>query len=94
MVLITTPNNENLDNETVYCPCCENSFHRWQHVRSWSSDSLSLYLIKHGFKVILTKEIDFALNKDLGVLRYYIKTAINKFYRKKLPNLIIIAQKQ
>jgi len=33
-VVVTCPNLEDLDNNSVVCPVCESYFHRWQHVRS------------------------------------------------------------
>jgi 2-polyprenyl-3-methyl-5-hydroxy-6-metoxy-1,4-benzoquinol methylase len=40
IAIITTPNDENLDLSMIYCPESDRVFHRWQHVRSWSAESL------------------------------------------------------
>jgi 2-polyprenyl-3-methyl-5-hydroxy-6-metoxy-1,4-benzoquinol methylase len=40
-IIFTTPNKENLDDSIVYCPVCDHTFHRWQHVRSWNVESLT-----------------------------------------------------
>ncbi len=29
--IVTTPNAEDLSRNQVYCPCCDKTFHRWQH---------------------------------------------------------------
>lgn len=34
-LIITTPNNEDLEANKTICPECGCIFHRWQHVRSW-----------------------------------------------------------
>jgi 2-polyprenyl-3-methyl-5-hydroxy-6-metoxy-1,4-benzoquinol methylase len=49
--IVTTPNDENLNEGIVCCPDCGAVFHRWQHMRSWNSDSLSKTLSEHGFRV-------------------------------------------
>ena len=51
-VLLTTPNNERLESNMVYCPKCGSEFHRWQHVRSWSAETLSEKLEEHGYEVL------------------------------------------
>src|SRR5439155_25597686 len=38
--LFTTPNNEELSRNFVYCPFCQTEFHQVQHVRSFSEGSL------------------------------------------------------
>lgn len=51
-ILFTTPNDEPLAESNVLCPCCQQLFHRWQHVRSWTQGSLRTYLQAHGLAVI------------------------------------------
>ena len=51
VVVITTPNNEDLTREEVYCAGCGHTFHRWQHIRSWSRESLRAFLHSNGFTV-------------------------------------------
>lgn len=41
VLLITTPNEEDLNKATRFCPECGSIFHEWQHLRSWSVRSLS-----------------------------------------------------
>jgi SAM-dependent methyltransferase len=43
-VLLTTPNDENLRDQTVFCPNCACEFHRWQHVRRWNESTLRSHL--------------------------------------------------
>lgn len=54
---ITTPNNENLHREFTMCPECGCSFHRWQHVRSWSPSLLQETLQERNFKKVNAKTI-------------------------------------
>lgn len=50
--IITTPNDEDLNQSIVLCPHCLQYFHRVQHLRSWSRESLSEYVKKMGFGVV------------------------------------------
>jgi len=52
VLIITTPNNEDIEKSMVYCPNCDSIFHRWQHLRSWSLYSLSEYLISNKFSLV------------------------------------------
>jgi 2-polyprenyl-3-methyl-5-hydroxy-6-metoxy-1,4-benzoquinol methylase len=50
-VLLTTPNCEDLDRFSVYCPHCGHVFHRMQHLCSWTKQSLTQFLSDGGFVV-------------------------------------------
>jgi len=52
IAIITTPNNEDLSKQYVFCPKCDHVFHRWQHVRKWSDPELAHFLINNGFRVV------------------------------------------
>jgi 2-polyprenyl-3-methyl-5-hydroxy-6-metoxy-1,4-benzoquinol methylase len=57
LLVLTTPYQEDLTASTVYCPQCDHVYHRMQHMRAWSAESLTAYLAKWGFhamKVIRT----------------------------------------
>lgn len=81
IVIFTTPNEENLENSRIFCPQCEHVFHRWQHVRNWSSKSLAPYMKKHGFKIIDCYATDFSSS---------LKGIAKKILHKKLPHLVCI----
>lgn len=59
LLIITTPNNEDLDLGMAYCPVSNTLFHRWQHVRSFTAQSLSDLLQKFGFEEIVTHQVEF-----------------------------------
>jgi 2-polyprenyl-3-methyl-5-hydroxy-6-metoxy-1,4-benzoquinol methylase len=80
VVLLTTPNQEDLGAETVICPDCGRIFHRWQHVRNWSLASIEAAMVAQGFTTRLVRETLFlqspwsllSLGRKLyGVLRGY-----------------------
>lgn len=57
--LLTTPNDEPLEHERTLCPACGASFHRWQHVRSWTAETLGAQLAGAGFRVVVCRGLDF-----------------------------------
>lgn len=93
MVIVTTPNAENLDIETVFCPCCSHTFHRWQHVRSWNGASLTECLNDHGFEIISIDETDFSLSRKNGLVRYFLHKLMRALRRRKLPHLMVVSKK-
>ena len=52
-LFLTTPNNENLEASTVFCPECGAVFHHYQHLRSFTVDSLQELMHSHGFTTTL-----------------------------------------
>lgn len=91
-IIVTTPNDEDLDIETVYCPCCNYTFHRWQHMRSWNKKNLPTYLALHGFETTTMNEVDFSTSLKDGFIRYYLKHMFRTLYRRKLPHLMVVAK--
>ena len=57
-LIITTPNNEDLELASAVDPRGQVLFHRWQHVRSLTRESLSDLLGQFGFSLIVTHEIE------------------------------------
>lgn len=49
-LVLTTPNEEELEANKVLCPECRCVFHRWQHVRSWTAQGLVDHLAQFGFE--------------------------------------------
>jgi len=86
VMLISTPNNENLSIWNVYCPHCKHSFHRWQHVRSWTAETLAAALAPYG----LARLTSYGTNFGVGWKGKVILTLIGKYER---PNLVFIAKR-
>lgn len=55
-LLLSTPNAEVLADSHVCCPRCGAVFHRIQHVRQWTSDTITGALAASGFAEIRTYE--------------------------------------
>lgn len=64
-LIASTPNNENLETSSVYCPVSETFFHPWQHVRSFTPAQLSDCFIKHAFSTEFVALADFSSDADL-----------------------------
>lgn len=65
ILVVTTPNNEDLDLGACYCPVSGKVFHRWQHVRSFTAESLDVTLSGAGFRRIEDHRVDFSATGEL-----------------------------
>jgi SAM-dependent methyltransferase len=67
VLVISTPNEEDLSQSRRFCPSCGAIFHEWQHVRSWSVASLQSCLARHGFRLAHHRTTDYqAREASLG----------------------------
>jgi SAM-dependent methyltransferase len=48
LLVVTTPNAEDMALDTRFCPECGAVFHQWQHVRTWTPEGLSSRLSQRG----------------------------------------------
>ncbi len=60
-VLFTTPNNEHLESNFVFCPFCDSEFHQVQHMRSFDAGSLRRVLTEVGFVVDFCRGVNLLL---------------------------------
>lgn len=58
-LVVTTPNDEDLDASEVYCPVSDVVFHRWQHVRSWTAPALVARIVPFGFEPVDVRALHF-----------------------------------
>jgi cyclopropane fatty-acyl-phospholipid synthase-like methyltransferase len=54
-VIVTTVNSEDLEASKVACPDCGAIFHRWQHQRSFTADSLAGLFASAGLRTVLAE---------------------------------------
>lgn len=97
-LFITTPFNENLDNNLNFCPFCKSEFHHMQHMQSFNVDSLAALANKYGFNVELCMGMDIEKLK-LGPVKFSIKQVLKKMAiatglkdaaNEKIPNLLAL----
>jgi len=89
--VITTPNDEDLEQLHTCCPNCGSTFHIWQHVRSWSRESLTEFMSRHGFALVS------ASNTELRPLRIrFLLWAARAagLIKSKPPRILAIFRKQ
>lgn len=59
IVVVSTPNEEDLERSRLFCPACGTVFHQWQHVRSWTAESLAAAMARHGFVRVFHRTTDY-----------------------------------
>lgn len=92
VILITVPFAEKLEENLVYCPFCNIEFHKYQHVRSFDKESLSVMLKKNNYEVLFCENIDlfeFQM-KLLSRNNFKLKTVIPLFkhYNNRLKDIL------
>jgi SAM-dependent methyltransferase len=89
-VVVTTPNEEDLHQNQIMCPNCGCVFHKVQHVRSWSRETLSTAMEKLGFERRFSDAVLFSIYsrplRSLHRLKFSLR-------RAKLPHLMYIGIK-
>ncbi len=97
MIVVTTPNKENLEAGKTICPECGCIFHKMQHVRSFDVVTLSSLMARYGLETIICKALEF---KAPGPIRKKITSSIRKMLfgdnkppGYKLPHLVYIGKK-
>lgn len=87
VVIVTTPNEENLAESDVFCPACSHTFHRWQHMRRFDANTLIMFMASAGFECMHTFATDFGQTNPLLLwLR-------RKFAQRPLPHLVYIGRR-
>jgi 2-polyprenyl-3-methyl-5-hydroxy-6-metoxy-1,4-benzoquinol methylase len=91
-LIITTPNNEKLEDNLIYYPPDNVVFHRWQHVRSWNKNTLRSALEKQ-FIVKEIIEMNFLGPRAMkNCITRFVAHTVNKF--KPPQSLVAIATKR
>jgi SAM-dependent methyltransferase len=74
--IITVPYNEDLNQDTVFCPKCGASFHRWGHIQVFDEKRMKEILKKRGFEIIKMRILPIgfmAAHRFLKYFRYFLK---------------------
>ncbi|MGE0211549.1 MAG: class I SAM-dependent methyltransferase [Parvibaculaceae bacterium] len=90
LLFLTTPNEEDLRERQVLCPVSGKVFHRWQHVRSWSSKTLSDFIVPFGFSIVRADKTNLS-SSWLMQARIRIGRLRNRAFGRN--NLVLIARK-
>lgn len=84
-LIITTPNDEDLERDKVICPDCGCIFHRWQHRRSWTTNTLTECLSQYGLAATNVSKITWG-NETIDIAF--------RILRKKPTGILAIAAKK
>jgi 2-polyprenyl-3-methyl-5-hydroxy-6-metoxy-1,4-benzoquinol methylase len=86
-LMVTTPNEENLQRNSILCPSCNYLFHMMQHLHSWNQSSLTAVLKDAGLDVKfcggvhLTRWMPHGRKKMIDYSIRNIKDAVSDAYR-------------
>lgn len=94
-LLVTVPNNEDLQAAMVACPECGCVFHRMQHVRSFTPDALAAELRRARFEIVKVLETDFASVGRSGLARLAAlgRRVQQRWRPQPQPHLMAIARR-
>ena len=88
IIVITTPNDENLEKGKVICPDCGCIYHAGQHISAWTSNSLSNKMSDYNLKKVICQAQTFRVKSILNVFR----NIYAKIQKHKKMNLIYIGK--
>jgi len=101
VAVFSTPNQEQLEKSMILCPVSNQLFHRWQHVRSWSAESLSACLRANRFDIVNAFSTNFSISFHTDHSRHPLRDKWLALRRKvkdrfkpqrKQPHLVVIAR--
>lgn len=84
-LVLTTPNDEDLQSAKRMCPECGAVFHQMQHVRSWTAETLSQFLSKLGFACRSAEATVLSPHSGLMGVAHKLR-----YTGRKRPNLVYI----
>ena len=59
IIVVTTPNEENLEKANVHCPDCGATFHQMQHIRNWNVRKIEALANDFDFETRWCKALNF-----------------------------------
>lgn len=90
-LVITTPNDEDLEKLHTCCPNCQSTFHIWQHVRSWSPESLNEYMMTLGFALVSARATELRPTR-MRLLLWIARAA--RILKSRPPRILAIYRKK
>jgi SAM-dependent methyltransferase len=94
----TVPYRERVADNTIFCPHCRTSFHKWGHVQSFDESRMRALLAASGFDVILLGPrafADFSRPEFKNQLKSLIRAILGRLGEPiASPNLFFVARKR
>jgi 2-polyprenyl-3-methyl-5-hydroxy-6-metoxy-1,4-benzoquinol methylase len=87
-VIVTTPNQENIEAETLLCPDCGGRFHRGGHVRTFDAPSLSRLMELNGFRTLSCNATTLRPRSALN----FARRVLSRVRRDRAVNLIYVGR--
>jgi SAM-dependent methyltransferase len=87
-LVVTTPNDENLDAHKRICPDCGCVFHQMQHVRSWTAATLAPYIERFGFETAVCEPTLFSRYRGMKAVLDRLR-----YGGRKLPHLAYVGHR-
>ena len=93
-LIVTVPNEEDLQANAVACPDCGCIFHRMQHVQRFSRESLSEWLVGVGFEPIFVARLHLKHFAGSWMIRPFglLKHLARRLRHRSNPHLFAIAR--
>ena len=88
IIVCTTPHDEDLSEQEVFCPVTRKYFHRYHHVHSFTEASLAALFRARGFEVVRTFTIDFAARRPVHGLKGRLRAQLGR----KNRHLVLIGR--
>ncbi|MFZ1527349.1 MAG: class I SAM-dependent methyltransferase [Ferruginibacter sp.] len=93
VVIISTPNEEVLENTYVHCADCGATFHHMQHIRSWSAQSLGAKMNEFSFSQLHNAGVNINWYGSKGIFHLLMDKTKSLFTPHSPRNLIYIGKK-
>lgn len=94
-LIITVPNAENLEANSVACPECGCVFHRMQHLQRFTAESLAQHMTAAGFKVAFSRGValkHFTGGRPARVIGV-VRQMARRLQGRPSPNLVAVASR-
>lgn len=92
-IVVTTPNNEQLVEETMRCPECGCLYHKWQHVKSFTQESLCEVMYSIGFAMKYCQVVDILDYNQYTLFQHVLRRLTKRLTNSGLPNLVYLGVK-
>jgi predicted SAM-dependent methyltransferase len=92
-IVITTPNDEDLEKTHVHCADCGATFHHMQHIRSWNENNLGKLMNEFTFRPKFCSGVNIQWYGKNGYAHLLVDRLKNAFRTSKNANLVYIGKK-
>lgn len=93
ILIVTTPNNENLNEAKAICPDCGAIFHNMQHVRSFTVIGLRTLFEAYNFKTIFCSDINLICYRKKNGIKRMVKRLYKLLTKHPEPHIVYIGKK-